>query len=527
MALALYRKYRPQTFKEITDQNHVKIILEQEVLQGRVAHAYLFSGPRGVGKTSLARILAKAVNCFRRQRTEDKGRIGGEPCNACEACAEITAGRSLDVIEIDAASYTGVDTVRETIIETAKFAPSRLKSKIFIIDEVHMLSTSAWNALLKIMEEPPAHVIFILATTEVHKVPATILSRCQRFDFHRIRPQDLVERLKFIASQEKIRVATPVLQTVARLSEGCVRDAESILEQLLSLGEKEITEDVASVVLPRSSTPAVLDFMEVIWLGNVKRGLELISRYLEDGFDLGQFTGDLLELLRKVLIIKTGGVEAIAPTVDGPTLERLQKFADQASTERVLFVIEMFVRARQGLKGAIIPQLPLELAVVEIGGVGGHDARSVSATLLPRAAVAERVGEVEDEGSTSAADASENDSSHPDMPQAQAPILLAELKSQWPEVLKGAQKENHSLPFILHTSEPVAVNGNIVQIGVHYPLYCNKINEPKTQALLDKILSEQFNVPLRAQGVILQRRPAADDDAVEDILNTLGGRVVE
>ncbi|MCG2695410.1 DNA polymerase III subunit gamma/tau [Candidatus Parcubacteria bacterium] len=194
----LYRKYRPQNFKEVVNQNHIKITLENEIKTGKTAHAYLFCGPRGVGKTTMARVMVKTVNCLNRKAADS------DPCNECEICKDITAGRSLDIIEIDAASHTGVENVRENIIASARVAPSRCKYKVFIIDEAHMLSISAFNALLKIIEEPPAYVMFILCTTEVHKVPTTIISRCQRFDFKRIGVNDIVKKLNYIIKNEGI-----------------------------------------------------------------------------------------------------------------------------------------------------------------------------------------------------------------------------------------------------------------------------------------------------------------------------------
>src|SRR5690242_6333091 len=225
----LYRKYRPKTFADVAGQEHVKAVLKNEAAAGRAAHSYLFAGPRGVGKTSLARIFAKALNCVSRAKD-------GDPCGVCEACQEIAEGRALDVIEIDAASHTGVDNVREEIVEHARFAPAKLAWKVFIIDEVHMLSTSAFNALLKTLEEPPDKVVFILATTELHKLPATVISRCQRFDFRRIDQAALTARLKGLAEKEGYAVDADVLETIARSSDGCLRDAESLLSQLLALG---------------------------------------------------------------------------------------------------------------------------------------------------------------------------------------------------------------------------------------------------------------------------------------------------
>ena len=569
MALALYRKYRPQTFKDITNQNHVKITLEREVATGKRAHAYLFSGPRGVGKTSMARIFAKAVNC----ETRKEGK--GEPCNECAACKEITAGRSLDVLEIDAASHRGIDTVRETIIETAKFAPSRLKCKVFIIDEVHMLTTEAWNALLKIMEEPPSHVIFVLATTEVHKVPATILSRCQRFDFHRIAPADMLARLQYIVEQENIKVATPVLKAVARLSEGCVRDGESMLEQLLSLGEKEITEEVASVVLPRSSLPAALDLVEAVFSGNVKQGIELVNRYLDEGFELSQFSSDTVELLRKLLLIKSGAEEIVKDSLEAEAYDRLSAVASQASVEKILHVIEVFLKAMTGLRTARIPQLPLELAVVEgVGGLEAHPKASASQLQgssfarpgrtadAPNAARPQppdaplRSGEKEKEARRAPARADNNpildendttsalrEGSRQDSLLSRTPVQnlvkdarpqmekgkelsLEEIKSKWPEVLKRAQVENHSLPFLLSTSEPLKISGDMLQVGVQYAFHKEKLNETKVRLVLEKILSEQFEVPLRTQAEVYARAAVASS-AVDDILSTLGGRVVE
>ena len=259
MDLALYRKYRPKTFAEVSDQAHIVGTIQNQLCSGKLAHAYLFCGPRGVGKTTIARLLSKVANC---EALKD-----AEPCLSCASCKEIEAGSAMDLIEIDAASHTGVDHVREMIIDNVRFRPAACKMKVFIIDEVHMLSTSAFNALLKTLEEPPAYALFILATTELHKVPETIISRCQRFDFHRIPTDVLVERLASITKSEKAKLSKDVLEEIARRSEGCLRDAESLLGQVLAV-------DDPSLVLPASCAADVLAFLTAVQSGGAAQAVK-------------------------------------------------------------------------------------------------------------------------------------------------------------------------------------------------------------------------------------------------------------
>lgn len=358
MAETLYRKYRPKSFGEVTDQEHIKLTIGQEIKSGQIAHAFLFTGPRGVGKTTMARLIAKAVNCL-----ELKG--GFEPCGACAACVEIEAGRSLDIIEIDAASQTGVDQVRENIIANAKVSAATRRYKVFIIDEVHMLSTAAFNALLKTLEEPPKNVIFILATTEIHKVPATIISRCQRFDFHKISLGVLVDRLAYICKNEGFEVSDEVLKAVAKHSQGYLRDALSLLGQVLSLGLKKISLADASLIIAPANFETVFKLTSLVAGRKVAEAVAYVNSLQESGADLFQFANDWIEFLRLVMLCKVSGSWVQLEEMVGSAL------SGAASTELasltladLLKLIELVLQRKNLIKTLEIPVLPLELVIV-------------------------------------------------------------------------------------------------------------------------------------------------------------------
>src|SRR5688572_29474904 len=364
----LYRKYRPQAWSEVAGQNHVKVTLAFEVATGKTAHAYLFSGPRGVGKTSAARILARAINCIGRKNRSPQDGDAGEPCGDCEACVAILENRSLDVIEIDAASHRGIDAVRENVIENARFAPSRLSHKVFIIDEVHMLTTEAFNALLKTLEEPPPNVVFVLATTELHKVPQTILSRCQRFDFRKIPFTDLVERLHALAEREKVKVDRRTLEEIARHADGSLRDAESLLGKVLTMGDgKRVTYDEALVVLPHSDAQALATFVDALLHRDARSAVMIVGDCLEGGVDLDQFATDAIELLRKALLAKmSGNPDVFSAEMDEEGKKRIEGWASLASIAEFVTAIETLMEKRREIKGSHPAQLPLELAAVRI-----------------------------------------------------------------------------------------------------------------------------------------------------------------
>jgi len=358
--MVIYRKYRPKTFKEVIGQENVVKILENEIKSDKIAHAYLFTGPRGLGKTTLSRLIAKSINCLNRNKGES------EPCNKCAHCQSINENRFIDLIELDAASQTGVDNVRENIIAYSRIPPVQGRYKVFVIDECHMLSSSAFNALLKTLEEPPKYVIFILATTEIHKLPETIISRCQRFDLHKVRMEQIVQRLETIMKQEKIKVDGKVLYNIAGRSEGCVRDAESLLSQLMALDDKNITEEEAGLVLPAAQTDSIMEFLELVFSKNRTAAVKLINSLFEQGTDLDQFVDDSIEFLRKVMLIKIKAVDENYWFEDEDLKKKMKKMTEERELKIMVSVIDLLTKTRLQMGYGEIPQLPLELAVLKI-----------------------------------------------------------------------------------------------------------------------------------------------------------------
>ena len=356
MYQALYRKWRPKTFSDVVGQEHVTETLQRQVAEGRLSHAYLFTGTRGTGKTTCAKILAKAVNC---EHPEN-----GNPCNKCQSCLGIESGGFLDVMELDAASNNGVDHVR-ALRDEAIYSPAQVKKRVYIIDEVHMLSTAAFNALLKILEEPPEHLMFILATTELHKVPATILSRCQRFAFRRILPREIVGRLNYIAEQEGIDLRPDGAELLAHIADGALRDALSLLDQCAAAGG---TIDSAAVLdaLGLAGNLQTAQLMDCVLRRDTKAALLLLHRLYGSGKDVGAVLGELSALARDLLISKTapeGGAALLTGGYDGQTMDSLLRQADSA---RLIAICTTLQRAAADMNVSVNRRTDAELCLLKL-----------------------------------------------------------------------------------------------------------------------------------------------------------------
>lgn len=356
MYQVLYRKYRPKVFADVYGQDHVTSTLKNEICEGRISHAYLFTGSRGTGKTTCAKILAKAVNC---ENCHD-----GEPCNECEVCKGLDAGTIYDVVEIDAASNNGVDNIRD-LREEVNYTPSRGKYRVYIIDEVHMLSTGAFNALLKTLEEPPAHVIFILATTEVHKLPATILSRCQRFDFKRIQPETMAVRLKQVADAEGMTLADDAAVLIARIADGALRDGLSILDQCAGRS-RTITSELVSEVAGLAGREALYRLSDAVLNGQSNDAMAIISQLHENSYDMERLCVEMISHFRNFLVVKTvkKSRELIICTDD--EYKSMAESAEKFTLPQILFALDLFQNTLVKIKGGADSRVEMEMAFVRL-----------------------------------------------------------------------------------------------------------------------------------------------------------------
>lgn len=512
----LSRKYRPKSFSELIGQEHVRITLENEVKSGALAHAFLFSGPRGLGKTTVARILARAANCQKPK--------GGEPCNECAACQRHLSGKSIDLIEIDAASHTGVDNVREQVIENVRFAPNQEKNKVFIIDEVHMLSAAAFNALLKTLEEPPERVIFIMATTEAHRLPETIVSRCQRFDFKKVGADKMTGRLRTILAAERRDVADEVLFEISRASGGCIRDAETLLDQVLAIKEGRIELDDALFILPQSYLNRVLDLLEKIAKGDEAGAIGYVNECAQDGVHMAQFSQEMIEALRKVLLGQAGqGLLSFAAEFSQDTEERFSKLISSFSREQSVRLLNLLLEAKPLFGHTAVEQFPLEVAIMQY-----------FSSFVPSSG-----GTTADRGANPSQPAAQpkKEEAKP-APQKKAiqkrEIAFEKLEKGWPDVISVASDFNHSLKLILGLMRPARVEGGRACFFCPHKFHKEKLEEPQTRAILDKLFGKVYGHSFDFVIEIHQEEPdnSPKQDKKEEpgelggVLEAFGGEVV-
>ncbi len=494
--ISLYRKYRPTDFSNLVGQNHIRTTLLNAIKSAHLSHAYLFCGPRGTGKTTTARLVAKAINCI-------NPKTDGEPCNKCEYCTLMNEMRLIDIIEIDAASNRGIDEIRE-LREKIKFAPNQAPHKVYIIDEVHMLTTPAFNALLKTLEEPPNHAYFILATTEAHKVPETIISRCQRFDFHRIGDDTIIERLKYIAKHEQVETEEEALALIARTAEGGMRDAITAFEQISSDGK--LTLDNVKQVLGVSGHVAVEKLHQALEKSDVKAALKEIQELHREGHDLYQFNRDFLDHLR---------------------LKMLDSIGKKEMTQKYLRWIGLFQEAAQSLKNSLILQLPLEVAAIKgcmspeeeaksswFGGILSSK-KEEEAQKAPKGPVKEKEGlkaipeePVPEESTT------EESTSAP------IELSLESVKEHFPRIL-----ESIATPSVRQSFKTGIVNRieeGVVHVEFQSKFHLEKVEATGNKSEIETAFEKVFGTKVKISGELMSM-----DELVDKAVEIFGGEVVD
>ena len=497
--MAFYQKYRSKTFSELIGQDLIRDTLIEAIKGNKFSHAYLLTGPRGTGKTSTARLLAKAFNCLTLADSRKEGQeTKGEPCNTCSSCLEITSGRSIDVIEIDAASHTGVDEIRE-LIEKAQFAPNKSFKKIYIIDEVHMLSKNAFNALLKTLEEPPRHVIFILATTEAYKLPATILSRVQRYDFRRVSKEDIVINLKKIAKEEKLEIDDSSLELIASNAEGGHRDAIVLLEKISSLGKKIDKTQVESM-LGIADRKFIFQFLGAIFNTNPEEGLKIAHRLYEEGLEMGQFNKDVIEVLRRMLLLSESGKALFEDTNEN--IASIKDLSQKTTGGRILELIEVFLKSANLLKDISYPILPIEMAVIEscsqLSIINPKQISDSKKAVIPTEVEESNTVNSSKDLSTalhSARDdnkesnkANEFPTSDSKLPTDCVPVVVLEMTDDvWIKAIIEIKKANTSLAALMRDAKPLEYTKGKLVLGVKFKFNKDKISSPENTKILEKI----------------------------------------
>ena len=561
--LVMARKYRPQTFDEVVGQSHVTTTLKHAIQTDRISHAYLFAGPRGTGKTTVARILAKGLNC--------KEGPTPQPCNSCDSCKEITIGRSLDVVEIDGASNNSVDDIR-ALRENIRYVPSQQKYKVYIIDEVHMLSDSAFNALLKTLEEPPTHAIFVFATTEPHKVPQTVLSRCQRFDFRRIPTTDLVKTIESIAKKEHLIIEKEASYILARRADGSLRDVLSLLDQVIayggeneSEGEKKrmITPELVSETLGLVDQETLFEITDAIVKKDSAKGISILNQLIDSGIDLPEFVNSLIQHLRNLLVAKVSGDSNVLFDVSDDFIEKYKERSSAFSEGDILRMIKAVADLNVSLRRASDPRILLEMTLMKLlkmessvnladvldkldlleGGLSGCGNSSHVTRSRPSSARVDNLSEktksikTEGKGGQSISVGAKNENF------GRTNVLSSEdIQRGWGEVLGKIKKAKMSLWSLLKDGEVMGLAEDTLTVEFHNGRTFHKRQAERKENfnLIQKTLGEVFDQPFKLKfelneakmpsstksGDVNPRDEAAKDPLIKSIMETFEGEII-
>ena len=515
----LYREWRPQDFHGLVGQPHISQTLQNAIKAGRIAHAYLFAGPRGTGKTSTAKIMAKAVNCL--------ASSDGQPCNKCVNCESINDGRSMDVMEIDAASNRGIDEIRE-LRERVNFVPSQGRYKVYIIDEVHMLTTEAFNALLKTLEEPPAHVIFILATTEPQKIPATILSRCQRFDFRRISPREMEDRLREILEAAGLTAEEGVLALIVKKAEGGLRDAISILDQCMSFSHGNISLQTAHEVLGLVKSEALISLVDALIAKDAARLLVHVNALLKEGVEAGQLIRDLIEHLRSMILLLVCGPESQLALVQEEEKAFMLDQAGQLGLPRLSRAVAVLSKLESESRWRHNMRITLETTLL---GLLYADEKEVD--LLPQAGpqAVEKRGVIKPATKHPAAKADNAATPKSNELPASLPVLPAapgEIKEKWPRVMEEIKNRKKTLHAFLTECEPGEIKGDQLALIFKngYTFHKEKAEEPANRKLLEEVLEQICGIKITPRCVMENETCAEQEDPVQKAIDLFGAEIV-
>ena len=521
MPIALYRKWRPQTFEEVVGQEHIVITLQNSLKYNHIGHAYLFAGPRGTGKTTIARILAKALNCVQGPTPT--------PCLKCESCVEIAEGRSIDVIEIDAASNRGIDEIRD-IREKARLLPVRDRYKVYIIDEVHMLTNEAFNALLKILEEPPEHVVFIMATTEPQKVPLTILSRCQRFDFRRLTRDEVIKQLAKIAEKEGAKISEGALRLIAIQSQGSMRDAISLLEQLLVYSDQEITEELARNLLGLPTYEFTYNFAKALGEYNILEGYSLLQQIFQMGKNPQQFAKELLQHFRNLLLLKADERIGNLLSLTQEEFEELMQETKLYTIKRLQDIIDQLLILENRLRD--LTNAPLVMEMILLPLFMKEETAETQPISQPLTQVVSSLPNPEEK-------IEEKDKKEE---TATGKPNIDEIIDKWPQLLAKIKRRKISLEAMLREARIIEIDQDgklILGLPKNFSFLKERLEERPNRLLIEEEFKKVYGFPIQVKFITIEDNPTLGNPekenpkkeektlSTDDVKNMFKGKLIE